>query len=206
MAILPTARLYILSLSLLTLAPVAATANSDDAIGAKGSSHPEIVSEGFIAAEPASFNPAEAGNSIDDDLPQPQDRSARCKREVLSLADMLESEYRVAMSEIEISIRNILENQGLDQPAKRSNILIQQSAQQQLDDLINTARNISTPANLAACSRTIPHPRSAQAPNSILNIDDVEELLDFILLQIANQPANNPLPFEVLAGLWNAQS
>ena len=204
MATLPGARSYILSLTLLTLAPVTASANSADADGAEGVSHPEIVPEGFHQPELASLDVPAVDDSMSDEEAQAAERITRCRSNVLALAETLEAEYRAAVSETEKAIAGIIENRSLDQTAKLGQILGQQQARKQLDELIRIAREVSTPASLAACARLRPHPPGVQASNRLPNIQDVESLTDSILLQIANQPVHNPLPFGVLAGLWNA--
>ncbi len=204
MATLPGARSYILSLTLLTLAPVTASANSADADGAEVVSHPEIVPEGFAQPEPASLDVPAVDDSTSDEEAQAAERVNRCRSNVLDLAETLEAQYRAAVLETEKAIATIIENTSLDQTAKLAQILGQQQARKRLDEMIRVAREVSTPARLAACARLRPHAPGVQAPNRLPNIQDVESLIDSILLQIANQPAQNPLPFGVLVGLWNA--
>jgi hypothetical protein len=204
MATLPGARSYILSLTLLTLAPVAASANSSDADGAQGDPHPEIVPEGFSQSEVVSLDVPPVDDSATDEQAQSAERIARCRSNVLALAETLEAEYRVAVSETGRAIAAIIENKSLDQTAKLGQILGQQQARKQFDEMIRAAREVSTPAKLAACARLHPHPPGIQARNRLPNIHDVESLTDSILLQIANQPAQQPLSFGVVVWLWNA--
>ena len=205
MAFPPFARSHILSLLLVTLAPVAASANSDDALDAERAAMPELIPEGYSFSEPASLDVPQVDDRVDDQSVRTQERIARCREAVLQVANILESEYRAAVLEHNRAFERIMRDQSLDQTAKQGRMLGLQKARQRFDELINTARRDSTPAKLGACERALPHPRGAPVPGRLPNIDDVESLVDSILLQLANQPENSPMPLEILADQWNSK-